>query len=148
MATPAGAGKVLVHPHRTREMTTATTLNAIGLAPILTVNDLDEALRFYHGLGFTIEERYERDGKLNGARMVAGQARVNLTQDDWAKGRDRVKGTGIRLFIPVEGDVDAIAASIKAAGIALESGPEDKPWGRAIALTDPDGFKITVGRVH
>jgi len=128
-------------------MTTATVINALGLAPILTVNDLDKSLRFYQGLGFTIEERYERDGKLNGARLACGQARVNLTQDDWAKGRDRVKGTGMRLFMPIEQDVDAFAASVKAAGIALESGPEDASWGRSVALADPDGFKITVARL-
>jgi catechol 2,3-dioxygenase-like lactoylglutathione lyase family enzyme len=129
-------------------MTTATVLNALGLAPILTVNDLAKSLHFYEGLGFSIEERYEREGKLNGARMVAGQARVNLTQDDWGKGRDRVKGTGMRLFIPVEQEIDALAATVKAAGLALESGPDDNPWGRSFTLTDPDGFRITVARVQ
>jgi uncharacterized glyoxalase superfamily protein PhnB len=130
-------------------MATATTiLSALGLAPILTVNDLQRSIGFYEKLGFSIEERYEREGKLNGARLVAGQGRVNLTQDDWAKGRDRAKGTGVRVFIQVEQDVDELAAGIKAAGITLESGPEDMPWGRAFSLTDPDGFKITVARVQ
>lgn len=129
-------------------MTTAVALNALGIAPILTVNDLDKTIRFYQGLGFVIEERYEREGKLNGVRMAGGQARLNVTQDDWAKGKDRVKGTGMRLFIPVEQDVDALAATVKSAGVTLESGPEDMPWGRAFMLTDPDGFKITVARVH
>ena len=123
-------------------------LNGLGLAPILTVSDLQQSIRFYEKLGFSIEERYERDGKLNGGRLAAGQARINLTQDDWAQGRDRVKGTGMRLFIPVEQDVDELAAAVKSAGLSLERGPEDMPWGRAFTLTDPDGFKLTVARVH
>ena len=127
---------------------TTTILNGLGLAPILTVDDLARSMRFYEQLGFSVEERYEREGKLNGVRMVAGQARVNLTQDDWAKGRDRVKGAGVRLFIPTDQDVDAVAAAAKAAGLTLESGPDDMPWGRAFALTDPDGFKLTVARTH
>jgi catechol 2,3-dioxygenase-like lactoylglutathione lyase family enzyme len=130
-------------------MATATAnLNGLDLAPILTVNDLQQSIGFYEKLGFTIEERYERDGKLNGGRFAAGQARINLTQDDWAKGRDRAKGTGMRLFIPVEQDVDELAAAVKAAGLSLESGPDDMPWGRTFSLTDPDGFKITIARVH
>jgi catechol 2,3-dioxygenase-like lactoylglutathione lyase family enzyme len=128
-------------------MTTTNAMNALGLAPILTVNDLDKSMRFYQSLGFVVEERYERDGKLGGARLAAGQARVNLTQDDWAKGRDRDKGAGMRLFIPIEQDVDAYAAGLKDAGVPLEGGPEDMPWGRAIMLTDPDGFKITIARL-
>jgi len=126
--------------------TTTATLNALGLAPILTVNDLQESIRFYEKLGFSIEERYEQEGKLNGVRLVAGQARLNLTQDDWAKGRDRVKGTAMRLYFPVEQDVDELAGGIKAAGVSLERGPEDAYGGRAFMLIDPDGFKITVAR--
>jgi catechol 2,3-dioxygenase-like lactoylglutathione lyase family enzyme len=111
------------------------------------VNDLEQSMRFYQNLGFVLEERYERDGRLSGARLTSGQATVNLTQDDWAKGRDRVKGAGVRLFIVVEQDVDALAAGLKASGVSLESGPDDMPWGRAFNLTDPDGYKITVARL-
>ena len=130
-------------------MTTTTgTLNALGIAPILTVNDLDQSLGFYERLGFGIEERYERDGKLSGVRLAAGEARINLTQDDWAKGRERAKGVGVRLFMPTLQDIDELAAKVKAAGVALDSGPEDMPWGRSFACTDPDGFKLTMARVH
>ena len=129
-------------------MATATAnLSAIGIAPILTVNDLDQSVKFYEKLGFTIEERYEQLGKLNGVRMVAGQARINLTQDDFAKGRDRQKGVGMRFFLPVDQDVDELAASVKATGLPVD-GPKDVHWGRTFMLTDPDGFNITVARVH
>jgi uncharacterized glyoxalase superfamily protein PhnB len=128
--------------------TTTSILNALGIAPILTVNNLEQSLRFYERLGFGIEERYEGDGVLRGVRLVAGEARLNLTQDDWAKGKDRAKGVGVRIFIPTAQDIDELAAKVKEAGLALDSGPEDAPWGRSFGSTDPDGFKLTIARTH
>ncbi len=44
-------------------------------------------------------------------------------------------------------DVDAIAKRIRAAEGTLDDGPRDQPRGmRDFALTDPDGFKITIAR--
>lgn len=127
---------------------TAHTIHGLGLAPILTVADVETSMHFYQGLGFVLEERYEREGKLGGARLAAGEARVNLTQDDWAKGKNREKGAGIRLFIPVDQDIDALAGDLKASGVTLEADPQDMPWGRSFMLTDPDGFKITIARLR
>ena len=126
--------------------TTETTLNAIGLAPILTVDDLDQSLEFYQRLGFRIEQRYEREGRLVGMMVRAGEARLNLSQDDWAKGRDRAKGIGVRLFIVTDQNVDQLAAQATEAGLHLERETTDMPWGRSFDLTDPDGFKVTVAR--
>ncbi|MEO8448446.1 MAG: VOC family protein [Gemmatimonadota bacterium] len=125
--------------------TQQTTLNALGIAPILTVDDLDKSMRFYEGLGFGLEERFERDGQLRGVMLRAGEARLNLTQDDWGKGRGRTKGIGFRIFVLTSQDMDELAAKVKAAGIPLE-GPVDAPWGRSITATDPDGFKVTISR--
>ena len=82
---------------------------------------------------------------MRGAALVAGVARLMLSQDDWAKGRDRVKGQGLRLHLSTTQDVDHVAAAIKARGGELESEPADMPWGtRAFDLVDPDGFLLTI----
>ena len=61
-------------------------------------------------------------------------------------GRDRKKGEGFRLYCTTTQDVDALAEGIVARGGKLDQGPRDQPWGtREFALTDPDGFKITIG---
>lgn len=127
----------------------ATTVNsrfvAKSIAPSLTANDVDQSIRFYEALGFAIEERWEEEGKLLGVMMRAGDVQIGLSQDDWQKGRDRVKGQGMRIFISTTQDVDQLAAAAKAAGIALDGEPHDTPWGsRVFEATDPDGFKITV----
>ncbi len=67
-----------------------------------------------------------------------------LAQDDFAKGRDRQKGLGSRLFCDTAQDLDRVAADIKARGGLLDQEPQDMPWGsRVFSITDPDGFKLT-----
>lgn len=125
--------------------TTETALQAKQLSVGFTVNDLQQSLRFYEGLGFGVEERWEEDGTLLGVMLRAGEARIGVSQDDWKKGRDRVKGVGMRMFIRTAQDIDPLAARAKAAGLSLDEEPHDTPWGtRAFGVTDPDGFKLTV----
>jgi hypothetical protein len=58
------------------------------------VDDLQKSLAFFEGLGFGIEERWEEDGVLLGVMLRAGDTSLNLSQDDWKKGRGRQKGLG------------------------------------------------------
>jgi uncharacterized glyoxalase superfamily protein PhnB len=120
-------------------------LHAESIVPSLTVNDLQQSITFYEGLGFAIEERWEDNGVLLGVMLIAGKNRLGLSQDDWKKGRDRVKGQGVRVYIETKQNIDELAARAKAAGIKLDAEPHDTPWGsRAFEATDPTGFKLTV----
>jgi uncharacterized glyoxalase superfamily protein PhnB len=126
--------------------TVATPLQAKSIAPGLTVNDLQQSIRFFEGLGFAVDDRWEENGALVGVMMRAGEARLGLNQDDWKKGRDRVKGTGMRIFIATAQNIDEVAAGAKKAGLTLDSEPQDTPWGgRAFEITEPSGFKLTIG---
>jgi len=117
-------------------------------SPAFTVGDLARSMGWYRDvLGFAVEEKWERDGELRGVSLRAGGVSLMLAQDDWQKGRDRRKGEGFRIYFSTTQDVDALAAGIKARGGALDSEPADMPWGsRDFSLTDPDGFRITIGR--
>jgi catechol 2,3-dioxygenase-like lactoylglutathione lyase family enzyme len=129
-------------------MTTATesALQAKTITPSLTVDNLDKSIKFYEGLGFVVEERWESEGILQGVMLKAGKVTIGLSQDDWKKGRDRVKGLGTRTWIGTDQDVDQVAARAKAAGLALDDEPHDEWGSRAFTLTDPDGFKLTIAR--
>ena len=122
------------------------SLRLRSAGPSFTVSDLQKSLAFYRDvLGFTVKESWEKDGALHGVELVAGSVSFWLGQDDWQKGRDRVKGQGCRLYVTTTQDIDALAASIKAKGWALEQEPTDQPWGwRDFSVVDPDGFKITI----
>ena len=120
-------------------------LQGKGMMPSLTVNDLKQSEAFFTGLGFEIEDRWEADGKLMGLMLKAGEVRLGLSQDDGKKGTDRVKGVGVRLYIEADGDINALAARAKAAGITLQKEPHDTEWGtRAFEVNEPSGFLLTI----
>lgn len=118
-------------------------------SPSITVNDLEKSLVFYRDvLGFHVKERWMHDGKLGGVELVAGVVSFFVGQDDWKKGKDRVKGVGFRIFCTTVQNIDALAAQIKARGGKLLEEPKDQSWGtRDFAVADPDGFKITFSTV-
>lgn len=122
------------------------SLRLRSLAASLTVNDLTRSIAWYRDvLRFWPGERWEDNGKLLGIQMKAGVCDLMLSQDDFSKGRDRAKGDGVRLWLATAQDIAAIAARIKASGVKLDYEPRETPWGDyAFAITDPDGYKITV----
>ncbi len=124
------------------------TLRVRAISPGLTVNDLAKSIAFYTGaLGFVAGRRGERDGKLTFIMLQAGACELGLGQDDWAKGRERKKGEGFRIWCETRQDIDALAKRAREFGARITEEPEDKPWGvRAFSLDDPDGFHLTFAR--
>ncbi|HZI21454.1 MAG TPA: VOC family protein [Gemmatimonadales bacterium] len=148
MATQKGArrpAKKRPAPQR-RERQQPESLRLRSLSVSLTVTDLTRSLAWYRDvLRFTPGEQWRNGGQLRGVQLKAGTCEVMLSQDDFAKGRDRRKGDGVRIWLSTAQDIDALAAGITARGGHLDYAPQDMPWGdRAFAITDPDGFKITV----
>ena len=124
------------------------TLRLRMLAASLTVNDLDISIAWYRdGLGFVVGERWEDKGKLMGVEVKAGAVSLYLNQDDFAKGRDRVKGVGVRIHAQTAQSVDELAERIRAYGGKIIAEPADMPWGeRVFAVEDPDGFRLGFSR--
>lgn len=146
--TKGPAARAKAAPARTKErrqQPEALRLRRLSVA--LTVNDLERSIRFYtEALGFTIKERWERDGKLSGLALLAGDCELTLVQDDWAKGRDRTKGVGFRIYAATVQDLDALATHVRSRGGDAQ-GPTTSSWGAyMLAITDPDGFHITIHR--
>jgi uncharacterized glyoxalase superfamily protein PhnB len=115
------------------------------VTPSFTVNDLSRSIGWYEGvLGFTIADRWEMGGTLRGVELKAGAARLMIGQDDFAKGRDRKKGVGMRLYLETAQDLDRLATDITARGGALAAPPKMQAWGdKTFDVTDPDGFLLT-----
>ena len=120
-------------------------LHGKSVMPSLTVDNLQRSLDFFDGLGFEVEEKWEENGKVLGATLKAGDARLGISQDDGKKGGNRTKGVGMRLYIEADGNIDELAARAKAAGVTIDKGPEDTDWGtRAFDVKEPSGFLITI----
>jgi uncharacterized glyoxalase superfamily protein PhnB len=124
------------------------SLRLRALEPSLTVNDIEHSVRFYtEVLGFYLSERWTENGKLLGVNLKAGVCELGLSQDDWAKGRDRQKGVGMRIWCKTAQDIDDMAVRIKAAGGQLAEEPIDQSWGvRSLSVEDPDGYYFTIYR--
>ena len=120
------------------------------LSASLTAKDLQKSLVWYLDIvGFAIDRKIERDGKLRGVVLKAGDVQLTINQDDGAKGWKRVKGEGFSLRMITDQNVDEIANRIKEHGGTLDSEPADMPWGaRIFRLRDPDGFKLTISSGH
>lgn len=131
-------------------MTSPSPLLGKSLQASLTVKDLQQSVTWYVDIvGFIVDRRIERDGKLRGVAVSAGEVRIILNQDDGAKGWDRIKGQGFSLQITTAQSVDDIARRIKERGGSLEMEPQDMPWGaRVLRVRDPDGFRWTISRPH
>jgi uncharacterized glyoxalase superfamily protein PhnB len=125
--------------------TTQETTPISAIVPTLTVDDLQKSISFYEALGFVVDERWEQNGTLLGVMLRAGTSQIVLNQDDWKKGRDRTKGTGVRLSLSTTGNVDEIAKRAQNAGVTLKSEPRDTEWkSRAFEVSDPSGFLLTI----
>ncbi len=124
----------------------ASTLNLSGVMPAITASDLGASIAWYRDvMGFVVADEIEHEGVRVAAVMNAGSIQFLLGQDDFAKGRDRKKGIGFRIYCVSEQDIDEVAAGIKARGGTLDQEPTDQPWGaRDLAVADPDGFKISI----
>ena len=122
------------------------SFKALTLSASLTVKDIQRSLDWYHGVvGFSVDQKYEREGKLVAVSLKAGDVRILIGQDNGAKGWDRVKGEGFSLQFMVAESVDEIANRIKTLGGTLESEPTDTPWGaRVFRIQDPDGFRLVI----
>ena len=125
------------------------TLRLRSIEPSFTVSDLERSLRFYSDvLGFVVSERFnDAAGVLRGVRLKAGICQLGLSQDDWAKGRDRQRGVAVRIWCTTAQDIDALAAKVTAGGGRITQQPTDEPWGgRSLSVDDPDGFHLTIYR--
>jgi uncharacterized glyoxalase superfamily protein PhnB len=122
------------------------SLRVRAVSPALTVADLQKSLVWYRDvLGFLVEETWEDNGRVSGVSLKAGTSSLMLSQDDWKKGVNRVKGEGIRIYLSTAQNADDVANAIKARGGKLASEPTDTPWGeRVFTVVDPDGYKFTI----
>lgn len=108
---------------------------------ILYVGDLEASVGFYRDVvGF--EYKFTDAGY---AEFDAGGVRFALYERrraEWLTGQDVAPGAGGEVVVMVA-DADASAERLAGLGVALLSGPADRPWGhRTVHVADPDGFVV------
>ena len=141
MATKARVKKKKRMPPRRQP----ETLRLRSIALSLTATDLQRSIAFYRDvLGFVVGDEWRSKGVLVGVELHAGSVTFMLNQDDFAKGRDRVKGVGTRFYCSTIQDIDRLASQVQERGGVLDQEPKMTEWGsRVFMISDPDGFKLT-----
>ncbi len=132
-------------PDRATPHTQPESFRGRSLTASLTVSDLPRSLAWYRDVvGFTVDRKFEREGRLAAVALKAGGVELLLTQDDGARGAERIKGEGFSLQITTTQDVDALAQRIQGRGGVLTSEPADVWGARVFRMQDPDGFRLTI----
>jgi catechol 2,3-dioxygenase-like lactoylglutathione lyase family enzyme len=147
MATNPQSGGGGFDAGATRRRQQPESLRLRSIVPTFTVSDVERSLAWYRdGLGFFVSERWEEGGRLEGVMLKAGACHLGLSQDDFTKGRERLKGVGFRIWCETFQDVDALAARLKGIGGTILEGPGDRWDTYSFTAQDPDGFKLTIAR--
>ena len=107
----------------------------------LQVRDVAASRAFYtEVLGLTVDERFDTPDFVlfdtNSIPFGLSAARVNLAEVPQP-------GVGVTLWIDCD-SVDELHARMKEAGATIIQPPYDSPFGRALIIADPDGYRITV----
>ncbi|HEX3581280.1 MAG TPA: VOC family protein, partial [Thermoanaerobaculia bacterium] len=69
------------------ESTSSPSLQGRSLSASLTVRDLEKSLAWYRDvMGFSVDRKHERDGKLVAISLKAGDVDILIGQDNGAKG--------------------------------------------------------------
>ena len=111
----------------------------------ICTTDVERSVAFYQRLGFS--EAYRND---RGVLVAAGAAHLFIfatrRTDPPPVGRELGlfgNPPGVDHISFAVADVDAMYATLQAAGVALGGPPEDQSWGaRMVGLKDPDGNNI------
>jgi len=99
-------------------------------------SDIHKSAAWYQNVvGFGVERTFEQEGRPVLVALKAGDVRLNLNQDDGAKGWTRIKGLGFSINIWTAEDIDAISNRIKASGGKLDSEPVDAPGAHATSVS-------------
>jgi lactoylglutathione lyase len=116
---------------------------------VLTVENFDEALRFYtEALGLDVEAVWESEGG-HVTLLSAGRATLELVDEAHAAEIDRIEvgrrvAGRVRVAFEVP-DSGELADKLEAAGAKRIAGPVTTPWNdRNVRLEAPDGTQLTL----
>ena len=115
----------------------------------LFVENLQAAKAFYQQV-FGVEVIFEDESSVavGFENVIVNLLRVESARELVEPGlvAERESGSRFQLSIWVE-DVDAVCAQLRERGVALLTGPRDRPWGmRTATFVDPAGHSWEIGQ--
>lgn len=117
------------------------TGNQSGVIPSLLAKDLDETVKFYRVLGFSVTGRYPEAGPPTWVEATRGDAVLQFYADP-PQGTPESPMCSGTFYLGVS-DVAALATQLRSEGVVLEWGPEVMDYGQLeFGVRDPNGYLL------
>ena len=108
---------------------------------LVQVSDIPRSVGFYRDkLGIPFRRTSYGDDSYE---AVVGGIRLVLHPDFDEKVSAHPRGNGILIHLWVE-DTDAYQSLLRGRGVSIAEPPVDRPWGRHMAVVDPDGYRVEI----
>ncbi len=107
----------------------------------LPVSDVVRSIEFYQQFGFEVQVQNP-----NFALLRLGEGTIGLLKMDLSKWP---RGPRAAIHIELGTDhLDALYEQFESQGIHFHEPPRDRPWERAMATYDPDGYRLEIAQGH
>ena len=119
------------------------------LSPTLAVRDMKKTIDFYkNSLGFRIGMLFpDADNPEYADLSKDGMTLMFIPAANLGIGNDEKLGTGVNLYLEIDGDIDEYYAELKEKGVEIAVDIKDEPFGiRDFTIKDIDGYQLTFNR--
>jgi uncharacterized glyoxalase superfamily protein PhnB len=116
------------------------------LSPALAVRDMKKTIDFYTGsLGFKLGMTFPSAESPEYADLSKdGMVLMFLPAANLGIGDDAKLGTGVNLYMQIDGDIDAYYDELKGKGVKIAADIKDEPFGiRDFTIEDINGYQLT-----
>lgn len=116
------------------------------LSPTLAVRDMKKTIDFYaNSLGFKLGMCFPTPDNPEYADLSKdGMVLMFLPAENIGIGGQEKLGTGVNLYLQIDGDIDKYYNELKQKGVKIAVDIKDEPFGiRDFAVEDTDGYKLT-----
>ncbi len=110
---------------------------------LIQVSDVRRSVKFYrYGLGIPLKATKYGDNSFE-ARVGSVRFVIHPDFDRSLRNSRRGRGAGMHVHFWVP-DADAYHTRLRERRVKVVEAPEDRPWGRHLAVIDPDGYRIEI----
>ena len=117
--------------------------------PVLYAGDVEQTATFYERLGFERHFQLPPEGPAGYVGLDRGGSELAVVERQWPidhYGITPGDAPTSETFIYVD-DVDAVVATLEAAGVSVIRPPAEMPWGERVGFVlDPDGRPVALAQ--
>ncbi|UCH43664.1 MAG: VOC family protein [Dehalococcoidales bacterium] len=119
------------------------------ISPTLAVRNMKAAIDYYkNSLGFEMGMTFPDVENPQYADLSKdGMVLMLIPAENLGIGSDEKLGTGVNLYLQIDGDIDEYYDELKKKGVRIAVDIKDEPFGiRDFTVEDVDGYKLTFNK--